>query len=57
MSDPTPKPNPPAGFVPILGDVLEGGEVRLYPGAREDLAARRGRGADDAKPGPRPRKL
>lgn len=43
MSAPTPKPNPPAGLVPILGDVLEGGEVRLYPGAREQLEERRAR--------------
>lgn len=41
MTTRTPKPNPPTGFVPILGDVLEGGEVRLYPGAREQLEERR----------------
>ena len=41
MTTGTPKPNPPAGYVPILGDVGDQGEVRLYPGARETLEARR----------------
>lgn len=49
MTDRTRKPNPPPGFVPILGDVLDGGEVRLYPGAREALDERRRRSEEDAQ--------
>lgn len=40
MTTRTPRPNPPVGYVPILGDVGDHGEVRLYPGARQTLDAR-----------------
>jgi hypothetical protein len=41
MTTRTLKPNPHAGYVPILGEVSDEGEVRLYTGARESLEARR----------------